>query len=258
MKQRQVAALVAEALGVFTLVLVVLSVSRLGYPFFTAIAAGVTITLMVSAFIKISGGHFNPAITISRLAIKDVSALRAFGYVVAQVAAAFLAMKVYEILVDNKLVSSTGQFDWRVFLAEALGALVFGAAVAAVVTQKYEGYQAAYTVGTGLFLGLLVASLASNAVLNPAVAVGLKMSDVNYIFGPIVGSLVGFGLVAFVINPIVSTVNSDKEVAAKKEVKAEAKADKPVTSVAAKKPAAKKPVKKVAAKKTTKKPATKK
>jgi glycerol uptake facilitator-like aquaporin len=253
MKQRHVAALVAEALGVFTLVLVVLSVSRLGYPFFTAIAAGVTITLMVSAFIKISGGHFNPAITISRLAIKDVSAIRAFGYVIAQVAAAFLAMKVYEILVDNKLVTSTGQFDWRVFLAEALGALVFGAAVAAVVTQKYEGYQAAYTVGTGLFLGLLVASLASNAVLNPAVAVGLKMADVNYIFGPIVGSLVGFGLVAFVINPIVSTVS----VAPKKEVKAEEPV-KTLKSSPAKKPAAKKVAKKPVAKKTTKKTVAKK
>jgi aquaporin related protein len=257
MKQRHVAALVAEALGVFTLVLVVLSVSRLGYPFFTAIAAGVTITLMVSAFIKISGGHFNPAITISRLAIKDVSALRAFGYVIAQVAAAFLAMKVYELLVDNKLVSSTGQFDWRVFLAEALGAVVFGAAVAAVVTQKYEGYQAAYTVGTGLFLGLLVASLASNAILNPAVAVGLKMTDVNYIFGPIVGSLVGFGLVAFIINPIVSTVNADKSVAAKKEDKPQ-EVEKTVKSAAVKKPAAKKTTKKPAAKKPAAKKVAKK
>ncbi|MBP7834823.1 aquaporin, partial [Candidatus Saccharibacteria bacterium] len=72
MKQRHVAALVAEALGVFALVLSVLSVSRLGYPFFTAIAAGVTITVMVSAFGTISGGHFNPAISISALAIRNI------------------------------------------------------------------------------------------------------------------------------------------------------------------------------------------
>jgi large-conductance mechanosensitive channel len=100
--------------------------------------------------------------------------------------------------------------------------------------------------------------LASNAVLNPAVAVGLKMADVNYIFGPVVGSLVGFGLVAFVINPIVSTVNSSSSVASKKEVKAEVSDAKTVKSAAVKKPAAKKVSKNPVAKKTTKKTAVKK
>jgi glycerol uptake facilitator-like aquaporin len=123
----------------------------------------------------------------------------------AQVAAAFAALKVYEMLVDNKLTSSSGTFDWRIFVAEALGAVIFGAAFAAVVTQKIEGYQAAYAIGAGLFLGIVVASLVSVGVVNPAVAVGLKLTDVNYIFGPVVGALVGFGLVAFVINPVVTS-----------------------------------------------------
>lgn len=253
MKQRHVAAVVAEALGVFTLVLIVLSVSRLGYPFFTAIAAGVTITVMASAFGKISGGHFNPAISVSMLAIRKTSAVRALAYILAQVAAAFAALKVYEMLVDNKLTSSSGTFDWRIFVAEALGAVIFGAAFAAVVTQKIEGYQAAYVIGAGLFLGIVVASLVSVGVVNPAVAVGLKLTDVNYIFGPVVGALVGFGLVAFVINPVVT---SSKVVVATSTTRIETDnvVAKKVTTVSAKKPAAKKSTaKKSTAKKTTKK-----
>jgi len=243
MKQRHVAALVAEALGVFALVLSVLSVSRLGYPFFTAIAAGVTITVMVSAFGKISGGHFNPAISISALAIRNISPLRALGYVIAQVAGAFAAFKVFEMLVNQKLPNTAGSFDWRIFTAEAIGALIFGSAVAAVITQKLEGYQAAYTVGAGLFLGIIAATLASVGVLNPAVAVGVRAMDVNYIFGPIVGALVGFGLVAFVINPVVS---------AKKVVVPAVTAKKVEAPVVEKKVAKKTPAKKTT-KKTTKK-----
>ena len=250
MKQRQVAALAAEALGVFTLVLVVLSVSRLGYSFFTAIAAGVTIAVMVSAFAKISGGHFNPAITVSQLAIRNVSALRTIGYVVAQVAGAFAGLKVYEMLVDSKLSSSTGSFDWRVFAAEAVGALIFGAAVAAAVTSKFEGYQAAYTVGAGLFLGIVVASLASNGIINPAAAVGLKSADVNYVFGPIIGALVGFGLVVFIINPVVNKkVVAVPALAANKDV---------FNSASKSTSAVKKTVKKTPAKKATSKKASKK
>ena len=252
MKQRHVAAVVAEALGVFTLVLIVLSVSRLGYPFFTAIAAGVTITVMASAFGKISGGHFNPAISVSMLAIRKTSAVRALAYILAQVAAAFAALKVYEMLVDNKLTSSSGTFDWRIFVAEALGAVIFGAAFAAVVTQKIEGYQAAYVIGAGLFLGIVVASLVSVGVVNPAVAVGLKLTDVNYIFGPVVGALVGFGLVAFVINPVVT---SSKVIATSTtKIETDKVVAKKVTTVSAKKPAAKKSTaKKSTAKKTSKK-----
>lgn len=249
MKQRHVAALVAEALGVFALVLVILSVSRLGYPFFTAIGAGVTIAVMFSAFSKISGGHFNPAITISALAIKQVSPLRALGYVVAQVVAAFGALKVYEMLLDKKLPSSAGSFDWRVFTAEALGTLIFGAAVAAVITERLKGYQAAYTVGAGLFLGIVVSSLVSLGIDNPAAAVGLRAMDVNYIFGPIVGALVGFGLVAFVISPLVVKNSAVPSLAVKRVEVPKVAVQKSET----KKPAVKKTVAKKPAKKSAKK-----
>jgi hypothetical protein len=92
-------------------------------------------------------------------------------------------------------------------------------------------------------LGIIAATLASVGVLNPAVAVGVRAMDVNYIFGPIVGALVGFGLVAFVINPVVSTKKVVVPAVATKKVEA---------SVVEKKVAKKAPAKK-STKKSTKK-----
>ncbi len=263
MKQQHVAALVSEAIGTFVLMLVVLSVGRLGYPFFTAIAAGVTVAAFVSAFSKISGGHFNPAITVGQWAIRTVSATRAIAYIVVQCLAAVAGAWLFMVLIDTKLnftIHTT--LDWRVFIAEALGSFIFAVAVASVVTQKLDGHQAAFTVGAGLFLGLVVASLVSLAVLNPALGFGLAVGvgiDLNYILGPLVGSIIGFGLVATVISPMVKS-GLTKKAPAVVTVSAPTAAEVEKTEVKAetKKSVATKTAKKSTAKKSTSKKASKK
>lgn len=254
MKQRHIAALLAEALGTFVLVLVVLNVSRYGLPFFTAIAAGVTVATFVSAFAKISGGHFNPAVTLGLFSIRQVSLVRTVGYLAAQFLAAFGAMQLYQYLTDRALKNaSSSSFDARIFVAEAVGALVFSLGVAAVVTQKLKSWQAAATAGSALFLGITVAGLASNGFVNPAVAFGARSLDVNYFLGPIVGFVVGSLVFAYILSPIfakkTAAVTAKTVAAPKAEVVKAETAKKPAAKkVVAKKPAAKKPV----AKKTTK------
>ena len=93
-KQRHVAALLVEFFGTLTLSLVVLSVSLYRFPFFTALAAGVTIAVFVSAFAKISGGHLNPAVTVGMFAIRQVTALRAVGYIAVQMLAAIPGRRI--------------------------------------------------------------------------------------------------------------------------------------------------------------------
>jgi aquaporin Z len=51
-----------------------------------ALAHGLTIAVMVSAFGHISGGHFNPAVTIGALVAKKISPGDAVGYWIAQLA----------------------------------------------------------------------------------------------------------------------------------------------------------------------------
>jgi glycerol uptake facilitator-like aquaporin len=248
-KQRHVAALLVEFFGTLTLSLVVLSVSLYRFPFFTALAAGVTIAVFVSAFAKISGGHLNPAVTVGMFAIRQVTALRAVGYIAVQMLAGFAAWQLYEYLTDRALTNATTPaVEWNVVAAEAIGAFIFGLALTAAVTQKLKGYQAAYTMGAGLFLGLIVSGLASNSLLNPAVAVAVRSFDpVTYVAAPVVGFLVGATLVAYVIAPI---FGRKTDVVTAPVVQPAVTSSPTKTASAPKKPAAKKPA--------TKKPATKK
>ncbi|MCU0667058.1 MAG: aquaporin [Patescibacteria group bacterium] len=251
-KQRHVAALLAEFIGTATLALVVLSVlsSQLGLPFFVAMAAGVTLAVFANVFGNVSGVHFNPAITFGLFVIRQISALRAVGYIVVQVLGGFVAWQLYERLAGNTLDNrSASEVDWKILGAEFIGALVFGAVVAAVVTQKVKGHQAAFGVGGGLFIGILIASLGSGAILNPAVAVAMRSLDVNYFTGPVLGALTGMLLVALFIVPVFNPVKKLK----KKSVGSDAPKvveESPTVVSEVKKPVAKKPV--------AKKPATKK
>lgn len=207
-KQRHIAALLAEFIGTFVLVLVVLNVSRYGLPFFTAIAAALSIAGFTSVFAKVSGANFNPAISLGLFCIRKLSIIRTIAYIAVQFLAGLAAWKLFEALTQNTLKNTTTSFDWRIFAGEAIGALIFGIVFAGVVKEKLSGYQAAATVGIGLFLGSTVAGLASLGVINPAVAVGSKMLDVNYALGPIVGSIVGMIVLAYVIHPIVRTMKA--------------------------------------------------
>lgn len=200
MDKRKVAALLAEFIGTFTLVLVVLNVSRYGLPLFTALAAGITVVTFTSVVGRISGGHFNPAITLGLFSLRKVSFVRTISYLVAQVVGALAAWQLYEFFTDRALKNTSTSFDWKIFVAEVIGAAIFGLAFAAVISQKLEGYQAAVSIGMGLFLGLTVAGLASTGILNPAVAIGVRSFDVNYFLGPVVGVLVGMNLFMYAMS----------------------------------------------------------
>jgi len=249
MKQRHIAALLAEALGTFVLVLVVLNVSRYGLPFFTAIGAGITVAVFTSAFKSISGAHFNPAMTLGLFSIRQVSFIRTVSYLVAQALGAVAGWQLYQYFTERTLKNATTPFDWRIFLAEAAGALVFSLGVGAVVTQKFQGWQAAATVGSSLFLGITVAGLASNGLINPAVALGVRSFDLNYFLGPVLGFVVGSLLFAYVLWPIFAP-KATVAVAVKSPAalpKAPVKSA-PAKKAPVKKPAGKKPVKKSAKK----------
>jgi glycerol uptake facilitator-like aquaporin len=65
--------------------------------------------------------------------------------------------------------------------------LTFG--VCSVVYGKADDDAAGFVVGGSLLLGILIASAASNGVINPAVAVGVGSISFMYILGPIVGGI---------------------------------------------------------------------
>ena len=201
LKREKLAPLVAELIGTFILTFAVLSVSKsaIGIPYFVAIGAGLTLAILVFTIGATSGAHVNPAVTFGLWSLKKIDTLKAGLYIIAQFMGAAFAWKLYTYLVSNTIPNIAGkEFDWKIFVAEMVGTLVFTFGIAAAVYQKYEGGKLAATIGGSLIIGIVVASAISNGVVNPAVALGIQSWSKEYVIAPLVGALIGFNLYAFV------------------------------------------------------------
>lgn len=197
--RQKVAMVVAELMGVVVLVTAVYSmVARTSFPLFGGLAAGVTLGLLVHTIGSASGAHVNPAITLGLWSVRKIKTLPAIVYIAAQMLGALAAWQLINYFLGSDIQSIANKFEWKTLFAELAGALVFGFGVASAVYQKYEGTKLAFTVGGSLTIGILVASLGSNGVINPAVALGLQSWNWAYAVGPIAGSIIGMNLYALV------------------------------------------------------------
>ena len=190
--RQKVALIVAEFLGAATLSMVALAlVARTNFPFFLAAAGGLTVAGMAFMF----DAHSNPVVTVGLWTLRKVQTLEAVVRIVAQMLGGVAAWQLSEYLINSKLKSiAATSFDWRVLLAEALGALLLGMGVAYAVRRGFNGLRFASVMGVSYALGILVASLASNGLLNPAVAVGVQSWDWAYALGPVLGAVIGMSL----------------------------------------------------------------
>lgn len=203
-------ALFAELVGTFILVSTIISLGG------NAIIASLVVLIAIVAFGRLSGGHLNPAVTIAMAATRQISVMRAVGYIIAQLLGAMLALVVVTQFIHAapgvpsmytgelqkpevfKLDALKG--DWRLFFGEALGAFILGIGVAAARFTRREGLEAGYLVGGSLLVGLalVTALLQSTAVLNPAAALGLDGYKFDnawtfavYAAGPVIGAVAG-------------------------------------------------------------------
>jgi glycerol uptake facilitator-like aquaporin len=81
-------AVVVEFLGTFIFLSVIIST---GNPWIF----GATLAILAFLAGAISGGHFNPAVTLMTLYNRGIASDNAFAYIIAQVAAGILAVTVY-------------------------------------------------------------------------------------------------------------------------------------------------------------------
>lgn len=221
LQRNKIAMLVAEFLGTGILTAVVLAVSKsnIGIPYFVSLAVGLALAALVMVFGAISGAHLNPAITLGLWSARRIKSLPAVTYIVAQLLGDITAYLLYTYFVNTHWANS-GKFESRVLVAEAAGAFVFALGWAATVYRKLDGGKAAFVIGGSLAVGALVASMGSGGLLNPAVAMGLR-SWVwgTYVLGPVLGAIIGFNLYALLFAPpeaLKESVLSEKSVSKKK------------------------------------------
>lgn len=253
---------IAEFIGTFTFLLAIAGASTSGSPL-KQISLALTLGLMILTLGGISGGHFNPAVSIYFFAKKDLSFGQLVAYVAAQLTGAFFGVaaglglwqKEISPLVDGN------QVETSVFMGEvaATAGLVF--IIATLVNNKQANLiwiaVASWVFAAGTFT-------VTGAMANPAVAFGLMFNGISTgsIASIVIAQLVGL-LVAVVVLAITGAKVA-KKAPAKKEapkfvpapiVAVPAEAAATTVAAPAKKPAAKKPVAKKA---PAKKPAAKK
>jgi aquaporin Z len=195
--RRKVATLVAEFLGTGALTLLILSVQRstIGVPFFVAAAAGLIVALMSFAVGGISGGYFNPALTLGFWTARKLSTVTAVLYIVVQLLGAWGAYYLYTYFVKNALQPVGGHFTGRILVAEAVGTGIFAFGFAAAVYQGFSRAVTASFAGLALMLGIIAASSAAIGLLNPAVALGVRAWVWGtYVLGPVLGAIIGVNL----------------------------------------------------------------
>jgi len=200
----KIAMLVAEFLGTGILATAVINVARsqIGIGYFVAFSVAIAFMVLTLVFGSTSGAHFNPAVTIGMWTLRKIQTVQALAYIAVQMLGGYAAWHLAEYFTSQKLTSIAGKsFDWKVLVAEMVGTFVFTFGIAAAVYQKSEGGKLAATVGASLFVGTIVASLASNGALNPAIALANQSWGRAYIFGPIIGSVVGMNLYALLFAP---------------------------------------------------------
>ncbi len=192
-KQLPLGALLAEMVGTFILTYAVLMTGG------NAILAAFTFIILVLMLSKLSGGHMNPIITVGLLLSKRIHWTKALGFVLVQFLGAMLAVVIAnrfiagteatDIYQQSQLYTVTVTGEWKPFFGELIGSLVFGFGVAAAIFGKKDGFDAAFTIGGSLMLGLVIATSGSSAILNPAVALGVGALDLKNIWGPLAYAL---------------------------------------------------------------------
>lgn len=169
-----------------------------------ALAHGLAIAIMVSAIGHISGGHFNPAVTIGFWVTKRVNTLDAFLYWAAQLAgaaaAAFLLKAVIPEDTWRAVALGVPQLArdfpvWAGMSLEAVTTFFLVLVMFATAVDEKGTFRSIAGFGIGLTysLGILVAGPLTGAALNPARAFGPALAATHwahhgvYWVGPLAG-----------------------------------------------------------------------
>jgi aquaporin Z len=196
---------VTEFIGTFFLVFTIGMVVIGGKGNFAPLAIGSILMVMIFAGGHISGGHYNPAVTLAVLFRGKISLGDALPYMLVQVLGAGVASFVVLYLLNDKIPDSAPVMvdTTKGLVAEFIGTFALAYVVLNVATAKGTSGNSFY----GLAIGFTVLTMAlalgviSGGAFNPAVALGIslmKLESWSSIWVYLVGCFGGASLAALV------------------------------------------------------------
>ena len=229
MKDRGLAAYISELLGTLVLVMFVGFVVSLFVQTDPASGTGSDFAvvglvhafglfILIITFGAVSGGHFNPAVTISAAIQKRIDAVDAVVYILAQLSGAVLGSLLVKSLIEdegslsgygNAEVSSALSGNFGGFVVETIGAFLLVLVICAVALNPRARQEwAPLAIGSTLGFIVMIFGPLTGGSFNPArwfgpalIGDGLEGADiVPYILGPIAGALLATAVYKFVIS----------------------------------------------------------
>ena len=167
---------VTEFIGTFFFVLTV-GCTVLGKVELAPLAIGSVLMVMVYAGGHISGGHYNPAVTLAVLIRGKIDLTDAAAYWVAQVVGALVGGVTAKYIVNPGPVTAlnpTGRAVTVTLLAEVLFAFALAYVVLNVATSKDHPDNSFYglAIGFTVVVGAFAVGGISGGAFNPAIAIG--------------------------------------------------------------------------------------
>lgn len=205
--------LTAEAVGTFTLIfigagsIIVVPGGDGGSLVAVALAHGLAIGTMVSAVGHVSGGHFNPAVTVAAWVTRRMASVAAVAYIVAQLAGATIAALALRWLLPGEAWEPVALgtplvnpvlADWQAIALEAVLTffLVWVVFATALDPEGAFGKIAGLAIGLVITMDILAAGPWTGAAMNPARSFGPALVSGEftgiwvYFLGPVIGGTV--------------------------------------------------------------------
>jgi len=196
---------VAEFVGTFTLIFIGGGAGIVSGQDIVAVALanGLAIGIMVSNLGHISGGHFNPAITLSFLATRRIARPIAIAYWIAQFGGAVVAAAILRGLFKHSFfvgaVPHAGGFGaGKGLVVEIILTFFLVWAVYATAVDPRGAFKsiAGLAIGLTITIDVLMGGPLTGAAMNPARAFGPELVGAFwgegwiYYLGPVIGALI--------------------------------------------------------------------
>ena len=165
---------------------------------------GLGLLAAIFAFGHVSGGHFNPAVTVAAVLDKRIPPVDAVGYIIAQIIGAIGAAALVLVVVNQAAVTSGitkpggGVTDIGALILEVV--VTAGFLVVILTSTKRAPDLAPLAIPLTLLAIHFGTATLSGASLNPARSIGSALvgGDVSqlwiYLIAPVVGAILGWAI----------------------------------------------------------------
>jgi aquaporin Z len=186
-----------EFIGTFFLVFTVgMTVIDPGAGALAPLAIGSALMIMVYAGGHVSGGHYNPAVTLAVWLRGRCPSCDVPGYWISQTLGAFAAASLTLYLKGHPTVTPAEVKIGPAFIAELVGTFALAYVVLNVATAKATAGNSNYGLAIGFTVMVMAFALGgiSGGAFNPAVATGITVMHIEksanlwlYLFGDLAG-----------------------------------------------------------------------